>query len=330
MHGQRDLAQTALDLRIDGRGADLQRRARLILVHVIVEALLRDDLDGGQRLPVQHAHIDLTAPDVLLHHHALQAQVGLQRVGKLRLGIGDGHADGGTAVHGLDDHRQLRLRDDAGDLLLSVCMGLPCRGAHAQRRNNLLGQILVHGQRAAQTAAAGVGHAQQIQRRLDAAVLAARAVQAQEHHVRHLAQLQHALADLAGTDPPAGGLHLFKVRGLGANLRLLNLRQLVEDALDGRLHVLQTKEHIHQHRPVAQRAKRLADQRAAGDGDVALHAQAAAQHHNFHMRFRLSRSATSGARPGRSECRSQFQSMLIGKSSFDYNTFSYPFPLCLR
>ena len=91
------------------------------------------------------------------------------------------------------------------------------------------------------------------------------------------------------------------------HLRLPDLRQLVEDALDGRLHVLQTEEHIHQHRPVTQRTKRLANQRAAGDGDVALHAQSAAQHHNFHMRSRLSNVQPTTAGPGQAKLASNAQ-----------------------
>ena len=65
-HGLRSRYGAFLPFRGNGRGADLLGGSRLILVGVIVKAGLGNDLDGGQRLAVENADLQLPAVDVLL------------------------------------------------------------------------------------------------------------------------------------------------------------------------------------------------------------------------------------------------------------------------
>ena len=62
-------------------------------------------------------------------------------------------------------------------------------------------------------------------------------------------------------------------------------RQIVEELLQRGVDVLQPVEHVHEHGFVSHLPEGPADQRAAGDGDVALHAQPAAEYHYFHRCF---------------------------------------------
>ena len=283
MHLHSGLAQPLFSFRIDRRGAEFHRRARLIFVFVIVKAALGNDFDRRQRPVAQHAHIDLAAAHVLLDHHAAILKVSIKRGSEFLARFGNRHADGRAAVDGFDHARKNRAVRERVDIALRVIHDPPFRRLYARSGDQPLGQILVHRQRAAQIAAARVFNAQQIQRRLNAPVLAARAVQPQKHRVRQLAELQHALSHAARALPFARGDHPFQIRLLLGNARLPKRRKVVEQLVQIALIVLQAHKHIHQYRLMAELAQRAANQRAAGNGNVALHAQPAAHDHNLHF-----------------------------------------------
>ena len=125
--------------------------------------------------------------------------------------FGDVHPDRGAAGDGLHHHRQLGALHNFGDVLLRHRDGLPPGGFHLAGYQPL-GEVLVHGDGGAQAARAGVGRSQKVQSGLDAAVLAAGAVEGQIDHVRPGAHLQNAVADGGGAGP--AGPQLLQVGGL--------------------------------------------------------------------------------------------------------------------
>ena len=165
---------------------------------VKVLALRRDDLNGAERLLIQHRHRELAPADLLFHNDTVAvAKNLLQRAAKLLPRLRKRHADGGAAPHHLHragNRQRLRQR---GDLLRRIVELLPCRGVHAAAFHDALGHSLVHGHTAAQRAGAGIGHAQQIKRGLDLSVFSVLPVQAQIHTVGELADLQYVFSDPA-------------------------------------------------------------------------------------------------------------------------------------
>ncbi len=117
-----------------------------------------------------------------------------QRSGDLAARVRDRHADGRAVGVGLDDTGQLRFVGDGVDLVRRVLQRAPFRGGDVGR-DDALGQVLVHGDGAAEVARAGVGDAEQVERRLHPSVLAAGAVERDEHDVRHGADAQNVLAE---------------------------------------------------------------------------------------------------------------------------------------
>ena len=163
------------------------RAARRVLGAEVVEAApCGDDLDGAERLAVEHADGDLLALDEALDQHVVvEAQRLLDGGLELELVARDADAERRAFARRLD-HRPGSRRSRA----------LPERrprrvapGHVAGRRRQvvqaeeLLGLALVHRQRRRQHARAGVGNAEQLEQPLDAAVLAVAAVQRQERDV---------------------------------------------------------------------------------------------------------------------------------------------------
>ena len=125
----------------------------------------------------------------------------------------------------------------------------------------------------------GVGDAQQVQGGLHPAVLPAGPVEAQEHHVRHAAQIQHPGPKLAGSALCPGRLHRLQIRGLPPDPGKL-LRDGGGEQGGGLLPGAQV--HIDQGRlvpPLPQGGAHLA---AAGEGHIALRAEAPGQNNDFH------------------------------------------------
>ena len=177
----------------------------------------------------------------------------------------------------------LRLRADGVDVHAVALDEHPRRGLDAQRRDDALGQVLVHGDGAAEVARAGVGDAEQVERRLHPSVLAAGAVERDEHDVRHGADAQNVLAeDIFALVLPA--------RADGVEIRLLTgdgeiaaqAVRRVKNALRRAVIALQSQKQIHQGCLMTARAERAADACAARERHVALHAQAAGQYNDAH------------------------------------------------
>ena len=160
---------------------------------------------------------------------------------------------------------------------------MPRGGADALGVHKALGDGLVHSHAAGNIVAAGVGHAQQVQCGLDAPILAAGAVEGQEHQVRHGAHLQNALAQHGGTLILPGAAHRLQVRRIGGH-RMVGAQAVrrVKNILYVPGIVLQAQEHIHQHRLVSQAAQGAADAGAAGECHVALGAETSCQNNDLH------------------------------------------------
>ena len=196
-------------LRADRRGADLLGKARLILVLIIIEPGLGNDLNDRHGAAVHHADRQLAGADILLHQHRLVAGKCLfERSGELfRLG-NNTRADGGAAGAGLHDARKA----DALRHRVAAAERDARRRRDAAAAEKDLAQFLIHGERAAEIAAAGIRHAVNVQTCLQLPVFALRAVQREERDIRGAADLDHA-----GADQPfaaALGADLVKI-GLG-------------------------------------------------------------------------------------------------------------------
>ena len=194
--------------------------------------------------------------------------------------MGDGHPDGGAAGDGLDHRGQGGLLHQLLQVVRRDGDRLPPGGGH-QAGHQSLGHVLIHGDGGGQAARPGVGHAQQVQGGLDAAVLPAGAVEGQEHHVGSGAQLQHPGANGGGALVFPAPAHLVQVGGLGAHLfKLLGNGGLI--GVHGGVAPLHAEKQIHQGRLVPLGPQSLAHHGAGGQGDVPLRAQAAGQYDNFH------------------------------------------------
>ena len=197
----------------------------------------------------------------------------------------DGHADGRAVGVGLYHAGQLRLLCDAVNVRLRIAHRAPL-WCDDKVTHEALGQILIHGNGAAQIPAAGVGNAQQIEGCLHAAVLAAGAVQREEDNIRHAAHGQHVPAEHAVALIAAAAAHLFQIRlahgnGIIAAEAVLHR----ENILKGAFIVLQPQKHIHQNGLMTACTQRTANLGSAGERNVALHAKASGQYNNFHCDF---------------------------------------------
>ena len=128
----------------------------------------------------------------------------------------------------------------------------------------------------------GVGDAHQVKGGLHPAVFPAGAVEAQKHHIRQPARLQHTGAELAFAASGPGGLHRRQVRGLPPYFR-----QLRRDG--GGEHgagvALRAQVHINQRGLVPPFPQGGAHLAPAGQGDVALIAEPPGQNNYFHKAF---------------------------------------------
>ena len=160
---------------------------------------------------------------------------------------------------------------------------MPGGGGNPGGIHDALGNGLVHGHAAAQIAAAGIGHAQQVQGGLNASVLAAGAVQGQEHQVRHGAHGQHILAQQGRPLVPAAAAHGLQIRLRGQDpVIAAQAVRRVKDIGETAGIVLQAQEHIHQNGLVAPLAQGAAHAGAAGQRYLPLGAQTAGQNNDFH------------------------------------------------
>ena len=191
---------------------------------------------------------------------------------KLFLGVGNGHADGGTAVHRLDDAGHPGGAGEMVHVLFRVVHPLPAGGVHPQTPDEPLGQVLIHGNARTEIARAGVRDAQKLKGRLNPAVLAAGAVEAQEDDVRQLAQLQHALAEHALALPLAGGRNGFQIGCSGIHFLSRLGNRLVKVIFHRAGIILQAEVHIHQGRLMAHGPQRFRDHGARGERHVSLRA----------------------------------------------------------
>ena len=133
----------------------------------------------------------------------------------------------------------------------------------------------VHGQRAAQTARAGVFDAAEVQHSLQLAVLPLLAVEGQENNVRRPAQLQDAGTDADPAVRPHG-LHRLQIGRAVAD------GGVPQDAAPFK-HLLRVRKaggtaqiEVHQRHSVPQRRQRLGDAGTAGYGNIPLVAESAA------------------------------------------------------
>ena len=160
---------------------------------------------------------------------------------------------------------------------------MPGSGADALGVHKALGDGLVHSHAAGDIVAAGVGYAQQVQCGLDTPILAAGAMEGQEHQVRHGAHLQNALAQHGGALIPPGAAHRLQIRGVGGHAVVgAQAVRCVKNILYFPGIALQTQKHIHQHRPVSPAAQGAADAGAAGERHIALGAETSCQNNDLH------------------------------------------------
>ena len=198
--------------------------------------------------------------------------------------MGDGHADGRTAGHRLHHAGHLGGRSQGLHLLFGVAHPLPLGCMYPQVGNQALGQVLVHGQAGTQITRPRVGNAHEIKGGLYPSVLPAGPVEGQKDDVRHLAELQHALAKLAGALPLPGSPNLRQVRCFGVHPLPLVGEGCVKIVRHRARVCLQAEVHIHQGRLVPQPPQGMGDHGARGQRDISLRAQSSGQHNNFHRR----------------------------------------------
>ena len=128
----------------------------------------------------------------------------------------------------------------------------------------------------------GVGDAHQVKCCLHPAVLPAGAVEAQKHHVRQPARLQHTGAKLAFAASGPGGLYRRQVRGLPPYFRQLRRDRGGKQGLGV---ALRAQVHINQRSLVPPLAQGCAHLAPAGQGHVALIAESPGQNNYFHKAF---------------------------------------------
>ena len=231
---------------------------------------------------------------------AAVAQQTAQRLFQLLLGVGQLHADGAAAVDDLHGAGYVQLLHQTGDIGLCIVHIVPRGGADAQRIHKALGDGLIHGHAAAQIAGAGVGYAQQIQRGLNTAILAAAAVERQKYDVGHLADGQHILAQHTGALIPPAAAHRLQIR-LHALHMVVGAKAVrrVENILQPSLVALKPQKHIHQNGLMPLLPQCAAHAGAAGQRYLTLCGKAACQNNDLHRDPSLSgcRAPSNGPRP---------------------------------
>lgn len=157
----------------------------------------------------------------------------------------DGNADGRTIGHRFHDAGKLRFGNELADLIRRIAHCAPLRRDDIFRHQTL-GKILIHCDGAREIARAGIGNAEQVKRRLHAAVLAAGAVQGKKYNVRLGAYIEHTRAEHAAALILAARTHGGKIRlllsdGIVAAEAVWRIKNVVKLALI----ILKAQEHIH-------------------------------------------------------------------------------------
>ena len=235
-------------------------------MRVIIKAVPRNDLDERQRFIAEHTGRELASRDILLDEHLILIAEGVQqRFVKLRLRMRNRDADGGAAAAWLYDAGQLDLR-----YRFAPAQQHAIRHRHARTAKQLLCDPLVHGDRAAERRAARIADAEQIEQRLQLAVLTVAAVQRQKRDVRGAAKLNHTVPDGIREPVRAAPLHRIEVRrGL-----LNRVRDVAGHAGERIERVLRqvgpAEKQVDQTDTVTAALQRGGDLCAGGEGDVAF------------------------------------------------------------
>ena len=283
---QRSLAHGAVLLGRDVGRANLGGGACLIFGFVVVKALFGNDFNGRKRLAADNADRKFSALDVLLDDDfALAVGEGFpDRLLKVLARLDNGDADAGAAGAGLDN---------AGKNLPAVGFfdaleNFAARCEHLVLNQNALGESLVHRQRRAEIARAGVFESQQVKGRLQLTVLALAAVQGKKRDVRAGADVDDVFADKAVGFVAAILADLVDIRnGLadlgGVGEAVVLLEQLVN--IQNVLFV--AREHVEQHHVVPFFSQCGGNQQARRNRNVAFGAGAACQNNYSHNTYPL-------------------------------------------
>src|SRR5215216_5942518 len=178
----------------------MPRAAGRVFRLIIIERDGRHDFDHAQGLIPHHRAGELLAGDVALHQDVIAERpiVAIKLLRRTVMILGDDeHPDAGALVDRLDDVRR-RQRMLVGGL--EPRHHAAFRHRNPRRRQDHLGQILLHGQRRGENAGVAVGHADRFEDALDRSVLTRPAVQHVESDVG-LERLQHACNVATDIDP---------------------------------------------------------------------------------------------------------------------------------
>ena len=185
----------------------------------------------------------------------------------------DGDADRRAVGDRLDDARELRFRHKARDVAFRVAHGAPLRRDDIFRHETLR-QVLIHRDGAREVACAGVRNAEQVERGLHAAILAAGAVQRQKYDVRLGTHIEHTGTEKALALVLAARAHSGEVGlRLGDGIVAAEAVRCVENIFELTVVVLKAHEHIPQNGLMPARTQRAADLVAARERHIALHTQ---------------------------------------------------------
>ena len=269
-HGH--LAQLTLFFLGDRRGANFHCTALLVLGLIVEILTLGDDLHAGKIGIPQHCHVDLAAVDLLLHHHmTAEVEQLAECLIQFFLRIGQGNADGAAAVDHLHGAGNFQLLHQGGDVRFGIVHIVPRGGTDAEGVHHALGDGLIHSHAAAEIVRTCVGHAQQVEGSLNAAIFTVSAVHGEEHNVCHATDRQHILADDGRTLILAGSADSLQIGGhrLDGGVAQQSIGG-IENGGEVALIVLKTHEHIHKNSLVTLLAEGAAHAAAADEAHMAL------------------------------------------------------------
>ena len=164
-------------------GYELFGHAGRVLALVVVQLFHRHDFDRRQHHVAKDANCELPSRHESLDHDLI---VELECLGHRRRQFArrphDRESDRAPLFRRLHHHRPIQNTPDFLGIHRSVSRRhQPIGGGHTGGSQHDLRQVLIHGQRARQVAAAGVRHAHEVEERLHCAVFALAAVQRQKH-----------------------------------------------------------------------------------------------------------------------------------------------------
>ena len=288
---ERHLAHLPLHFGGAASGADLFRRACLILVLIIVEIHLGDDLDGRERPVLKDRTGEFPALDHLFHQD-IRPEFEARFHCRLYAVLGRDHIDADRRAAGrcfdhtgrFDLFRNMRGRLHGVIIACDrACMKcLPGGHPHSLVLYHLLGDHLVHRHGSAKIAGSRVGNAEHIERGLHAAVLAVHAVERHEHNIRQTADLQNAFAEQGRTLPFSRFPDSVKVRCFSVECSCRQLRQVLEKG--GRIlrNIFKPHEQVNKDRLVPSRPECPAYLCSREKRDISFCAESAAQDNDFH------------------------------------------------